>query len=381
MKTLLLSIFSITVLNMGYSQTFSATDSVVVTGTNSYAGEGRGFSFTPNVNIYVTAMGKYIPNADGNYTWVIWEVAGQITVYSQTSTFNVAAQYHYEPTDSVIMLSAGTQYILEMYCDNTGAPQYYFGVSSQINANLTYGQMHYCNTCTPTTYPNQTLTNYHYGIPDFHFSLCAPATMTLTETACDSYTSPSGNYTWTSSGVYNDTLTGSGCDTIVTVNLTINSNDTSITQTDVITLMSNDTTASYVWLDCNSNTPIGSEISQSYTATANGDYAVIVNNSGCIDTSACYNISGVGVFENTFPYEINAYPNPTFNGDFNITIEGQNSDETNIIITNAQGRKIKELSFTNTNNFNISLTDQAAGIYFINIQTEGHYANISILKK
>ncbi|MEZ4721875.1 MAG: T9SS type A sorting domain-containing protein [Flavobacteriales bacterium] len=42
-------------------------------------------------------------------------------------------------------------------------------------------------------------------------------------TACNSYTSPSGNYTWTTSGVYNDTIpNANNCDSVMTFNLTIN---------------------------------------------------------------------------------------------------------------------------------------------------------------
>ncbi len=47
--------------------------------------------------------------------------------------------------------------------------------------------------------------------------------MTINETVCDSYTSPSGNYIWSTSGTYTDTIfSASGCDSIITVNLTIN---------------------------------------------------------------------------------------------------------------------------------------------------------------
>ncbi|MEM9022778.1 MAG: gliding motility-associated C-terminal domain-containing protein, partial [Bacteroidota bacterium] len=46
---------------------------------------------------------------------------------------------------------------------------------------------------------------------------------TVAITACDSLVSPSGNFVWTTSGVYQDTLSASsGCDSILTVNLTIN---------------------------------------------------------------------------------------------------------------------------------------------------------------
>jgi hypothetical protein len=46
---------------------------------------------------------------------------------------------------------------------------------------------------------------------------------TISEVACDSYDSPSGSYNWTVSGVYTDTLTNAlGCDSIITINLTVN---------------------------------------------------------------------------------------------------------------------------------------------------------------
>jgi hypothetical protein len=46
---------------------------------------------------------------------------------------------------------------------------------------------------------------------------------TISEVVCDTYTSPSGNYNWTVSGIYSDTLTNVlGCDSIITVNLTVN---------------------------------------------------------------------------------------------------------------------------------------------------------------
>jgi hypothetical protein len=54
----------------------------------------------------------------------------------------------------------------------------------------------------------------------------------LTETACDSYVSPSGK-TWTVSGTYLDTIpNAAGCDSVITVELTvINSSASSLTET------------------------------------------------------------------------------------------------------------------------------------------------------
>jgi hypothetical protein len=44
----------------------------------------------------------------------------------------------------------------------------------------------------------------------------------VSETTCDSYTTPGGSHTWTESGVYSDTtIAVNGCDSITTYNLTI----------------------------------------------------------------------------------------------------------------------------------------------------------------
>lgn len=55
--------------------------------------------------------------------------------------------------------------------------------------------------------------------------VCTPTAATIAATACGSYTSPGGQHTYTSSGTYTDTLTNAaGCDSILTINLTINNN-------------------------------------------------------------------------------------------------------------------------------------------------------------
>lgn len=58
------------------------------------------------------------------------------------------------------------------------------------------------------------------------YSICQNTT-NISVTACDSYTSPSGNYTVTNSGMYTDTLINSaGCDSILWIDLTVNNSDT-----------------------------------------------------------------------------------------------------------------------------------------------------------
>lgn len=52
---------------------------------------------------------------------------------------------------------------------------------------------------------------------------CLHSSSNLVIASCDNFTSPSGNYTYTSSGIYYDTIPNfSGCDSVLTINLTIN---------------------------------------------------------------------------------------------------------------------------------------------------------------
>jgi hypothetical protein len=84
-----------------------------------------------------------------------------------------------------------------------------------------------------------------------------------TLTVCDSVVSPSGMYTWVSTGVYLDTLTNSiGCDSVITTNLTV-LNTTTSTQTITTCDAYNSPGGSFIW-------------------TASGTYsAVIPNAAGC----------------------------------------------------------------------------------------------------
>src|SRR5690606_31345386 len=76
-----------------------------------------------------------------------------------------------------------------------------------------------------------------------------------------------------------------GCDSLVTLNLTINTVNTTITNSSP-TLTANQAGANYRWLDCDNNyAVISGEVNQSYTATGNGNFAVEITLNSCVDTS------------------------------------------------------------------------------------------------
>jgi hypothetical protein len=134
---------------------------------------------------------------------------------------------------------------------------------------------------------------------------------TTVQSACDSYTW--NNQTYTQSGIYSQVLsTVNGCDSTVTLDLTLNYSPT----TPIVTLsnVTNLTTppqgnATYQWFQCSDNLPIANAVNNTFIASSNGLYGVIVSNGCGSDTSQCVNVTTIGLNELTNQMII--FPNPT----------------------------------------------------------------------
>lgn len=198
-----------------------------------------------------------------------------------------------------------------------------------------------------------------------------------TAVACDSFTWYGTTYT--SSGTPTYTLTNmAGCDSVVSLNLTINVIDTSITIMGS-TITSNDGSGNYQWIDCdNGFTPIDGETNQTFTATSIGSYAVIVSQNGCTDTSSCYLITSTGIFENSFN-ELSIYPNPTKEY---LTIDlGREFETVTVFQSNLMGQVIYELSYQTKNLITFKVIG-VPGVYLIDIHTaNGKSVKLKVIKK
>ncbi len=202
-------------------------------------------------------------------------------------------------------------------------------------------------------------------------SQCIPTTGTDVITACFSYTWIDGIAYTASNNTATHTLSNAaGCDSVLTLNLTIDTVDISVTIADP-TITANASGASYQWLDCNNSyAAITGETAQSFTATANGVYAVEVTQNSCVDTSACVTISTVGSNTSTplSVRNIKVYPNPTTG---KIYIEGESIETVEII--NPFGQ-IVEQYIINDNKALIDFSQQTKGIYFIRVSTNNGVA-------
>jgi hypothetical protein len=196
---------------------------------------------------------------------------------------------------------------------------------------------------------------------------------------CNSLISPSGKYTWTISGIYTDTISNiAGCDSIISINLTINTLDTSVSVFKT-TLTANATSVNYQWIDCNNGRlPISGATGQSYTATENGSYAVVVKQNSCSDTSSCYTIIGVGIRDIITEKNFAIYPNP-MSGQFAIYF-AETLPDLSITIYNTIGEELDFITYKEVNRVQLEIIEPA-GLYFLKISTKDQTIIQQVIKK
>ena len=124
------------------------------------------------------------------------------------------------------------------------------------------------------------------------------STSLIIETACDFYIAPDGQV-YTSTGSYSSTVqNAASCDSVISIDLTIDPLPNNAVIQNGATLTATQTVAAYQWVDCdNGNAPIVGEVNQSFTPISTGNYAVIVNVNGCSNTSECRLVDFTGINE------------------------------------------------------------------------------------
>lgn len=205
-----------------------------------------------------------------------------------------------------------------------------------------------------------------------------PTASSETIEVCDNYTWPVNGMTYSTTGSYSEILTNaSGCDSVLTLNLTVNSVNSSVSQLETV-LTASLAGATYQWINCPSMTPISGATNQSFTATVNGDYAVIVGSNGCSDTSACLTVGNIGILENDFGTYLSIYPNPT-SGEFSIDL-GEVYESGTVTISDVSGKIVSITDFTDRQVVELTLKE-AAGVYLLIIESRNQKAVIRLVKE
>lgn len=173
----------------------------------------------------------------------------------------------------------------------------------------------------------------------------------------------------TSPGIYTDTLTNSfGCDSVVQLNLAQLNVDTSVTQNGA-TLTANANVLFYQWLDCNNGfAPVQGATSKSFTPSVNGSYAVIVQQSGCFDTSACRTVTNVGLEDVNGGKRISIYPTRT-NSQVQLNYLPV-QEEVHILLADLSGRILADERSFGQSSYSFDLSRFASGMYQLSVMRQ-----------
>ena len=200
-----------------------------------------------------------------------------------------------------------------------------------------------------------------------------------TQIGCKNYTWIDGITYTASNNTATYTLTNSfGCDSIITLNLTFNNLDTSV-NVNSHTLTANQSGASYQWLDCSTGyTIIPNETNFSFTAMISGSYAVEITMNSCTDTSSCITLTDLGITESDFGSNFKIYPNPT-QGKVSIGL-GKTYQNVNVQVLNSVGQVVATpVKTKSTDYIEFEITGERA-VYFIRIETRGKSGLWKIVK-
>ncbi|MFK7783522.1 MAG: T9SS type A sorting domain-containing protein [Crocinitomicaceae bacterium] len=182
-----------------------------------------------------------------------------------------------------------------------------------------------------------------------------------------------------SSGIYTDTLqTVSGCDSIVTTEIIVNP-AIDLTVVDMSpTLEATSNAGTYQWVDCsNGFSIIAGESSQTFTAQQNGEYAVIISENGCTDTSSCFLIENVQLQELQAFQDLMIYPNPNAGV---VYLEFKTVQHFDIRIHDLNGKIVLEEQNLLAQEYQFEMNADS-GVYFIEVLIDGFSKTYKLVKK
>lgn len=314
---------------------------------------------TINVTILNTTTSTLTPSACGSYT------APSGAMYMMSGTYmdtipNMAG------CDSIITINltinnATASSMNASACDNYTAPS---------------GAMYTMSGTYMDTIPNMAGCD---SVITIQLTITNSTTASMNANSCGPYTAPSGAV-YTMTGTYMDTIPNmAGCDSVITIALNVTTVSIGATVAGATCTATGTTAgATFQWVTCPAMTPIAGATSINYTATANGNYAVIATIGSCSDTSACVAVTGIGIEENPFAAGITLYPNPS-SGNFTINLGATYSD-VSVVITDLAGRTVFAQNENSTNMIPVQL-DAASGTYIVNIMSGDNIATFRITKE
>lgn len=336
---------------------------------------------------YVSPSGNYTWTANGTYHDIVPNSIGcdsiitiNLSIKQTTSSITpVACNSYTSPSGNYIWTSSGTY--LDTLSNAVGCDSIItivltikYSTSSAITPVVCNSYLSPSNNFTLTSsgiYTDVVLNSVGCdSVITINLTIKNSTSSTITPIACDTYTSPSGNYILTSSGFYTDTIANAvGCDSVIVINLSTINIDNTVTNSGT-SLSANASGINYQWIDCdNGNVAIAGEINQVFTPSVSGNYAVLLSSGVCSKQSACNNILINSLIDNLISEkEYAVYPNPT--NEF-LYIETNNSNEQVLELSNTLGQIVFKTKFVNY--FVINMHNFPSSIYYLRVNNRGCY--------
>ncbi|MFK7784410.1 MAG: T9SS type A sorting domain-containing protein, partial [Crocinitomicaceae bacterium] len=146
-----------------------------------------------------------------------------------------------------------------------------------------------------------------------------------------------------------------------------------------VTISANNLNAdTYQWIDClNGNAIVPGATNASFSPTSNGEYAVIITENGCTDTSACTVVSVIGLTE--FDHlNFTIYPNPT-TGEITLSYDAMESS-VRIEVSNLLGQIVHNKTLYNTQNISLNIPGES-GVYTVRVFDSSGVHSHKIIKR
>ena len=124
----------------------------------------------------------------------------------------------------------------------------------------------------------------------------------------------------------------------------------------------------YQWINCADNSIVAGETASAFTPATSGEYAVILTQGSCSDTSGCYSVTISGIRDNEVSLNYNLYPNPAHEY---VTIETA-SEHTNVTISvfDMTGNLIKVEKLDRLIKTDLDINELKPGLYMIRIHSD-----------
>ena len=123
--------------------------------------------------------------------------------------------------------------------------------------------------------------------------------------------------------------------------------------------------ATYRWLQCDDYLPVEGAVGQKFVPLVSGNYSVEVTQSGCSDTSDCFDVTITGVGYNTLGDDLMIYPNPARS---KLTIHlPQAYEKTGVEIRNLSGQTLLKEVHRGKQRIDLTL-DMPSGVYLLSIR-------------